>query len=108
MVIAQEGTYAYSWAVKNGYIKIEEGAEGEEEDLSDLTMDAVPEVEFDPEGARELLEEAGWNLNENGDPYDAEAGGTRYLKAGENLIPLKLKMIYPEENASLPISSVIE
>lgn len=80
-----------------------EGAEGEEEDLSDLTMDAVPEVEFDPEGARELLEEAGWNLNENGDPYDAEAGGTRYLKAGENLIPLKLKMIYPEENASLPI-----
>ena len=75
-------------------------AEDDESDWSDLKISRLAGYPLDIEGAGKLLDEAGWNLNEKGDAYSAEAGGVRYRKEGDQLVPLKLKLIYPEENGA--------
>lgn len=75
-------------------------AEGEEEDWADLTLDNIPVYELDPEEAGKILDEAGWNLNEKGNAYNATTGGVRCKQQGDTLVPLKLKLIYPEENGA--------
>jgi len=103
---------AYGMTVKGYYgigqwmfakITTETHDEDEEEAWVDLNMDGIPEFPFNPEGTAELLDAAGWTLNENGEPYDPAVGGIRYRKPGEELIPLKLKLIYPEGNGAGPM-----
>ena len=77
--------------------------EDEEEAWVDLNMDGIPEYPFQPEAAAELLNAAGWTLNENGEAYNAEEGGIRCRKPGDELVPLKLKLIYPEGNGAGPM-----
>ncbi len=74
--------------------------EEDESDWSDLTISRIAGYDLDVEGAGELLNAAGWNLDENGGAYSA---GVRYRKEGDELVPLKLKMIYPEENGTAPL-----
>jgi hypothetical protein len=74
--------------------------EGEEEEWADLTLDNIPEYDLDPEAAGEMLSASGWNLNEKGNTYNPSAGGVRCKKQGDELIPLNLKLIYPEESGA--------
>ena len=74
--------------------------EEDESDWSDLTISRIAGYDLDVEGAGELLNAAGWNLDENGGAYST---GVRYRKEGGELVPLKLKMIYPEENGTAPL-----
>ena len=103
---------AYGMTVKGYYgigqwmfakITTEVHDEEEEEAWVDLNMEGITEYPFNPEGTAELLDAAGWTLNENGEPYDATVGGIRYRKPGADLIPLKLKLIYPEGNGAGPM-----
>ena len=74
--------------------------EEDESDWSDLTISRITGYDLDVEGAGELLNAAGWNLDENGGTYSA---GIRYRKEGDALVPLELKLIYPEENGTGPL-----
>ena len=73
-------------------------AEDDESDWSDLQIDRLAGYELNPEKAAALLDAAGWNLNENGEKYTQR--GVRCKKIGDDLVPLRLKMIYPEENGA--------
>ena len=42
-----------------------------------------------------LLEKAGWNLNENGEPFDPERDAVRYKQTEDGLTGLDLKMVMP-------------
>lgn len=75
-------------------------AEDDESDWSDLRIDRLAGYPLDIEEASRLLDEAGWNLNENGEARNAGDGGIRYRKDGDGLLPLKLKLVYPEENGA--------
>lgn len=103
-------TGAYGMAV-NGYYGIGQWmfmmangtlhpAEGEEEEWADLTLENIPVYDLNPEEAGKILDEAGWNLNEKGNAYNASAGGVRCKQQGDTLVPLRLKLIYPEESGA--------
>lgn len=103
---------AYGMTVKGYYgigqwmfakITTETHDEEEEDPWVDLNMDGIPEFPFNPEGTAELLDSTGWTLNENGEAYNAAEGGVRYRKLGDELVPLKLKLIYPEGNGAGPM-----
>ena len=89
------GIGQWMFMMANGTLVPEEGAE---EEWADLTLDNIVEYSLDPEMAGSLLDVSGWNLNEAGEPYDSAAGGIRYKAEGGEMIPLKLKLIYPEGN----------
>ena len=78
----------------------EEGEQAEESDLSDISIDRLTGYPLDPAGAAKLLEEDGWNLNADGGAY---TDGVRYKALDGKLIPLKLKLIYPEGNGAGPM-----
>ena len=58
----------------------------------------VTSYPLSPAQAAELLEEAGWTLNEKGDPYDPENDNVRCKNVQGRLVTLKLKLIYPDNN----------
>ena len=91
------GIGQWMFRMANGTIVQEEG---DERDWSDLQISRIAGYALDVAGAKELLNGAGWNLDANGDAYNAEAGGLRYRKDGDALVPLKLKLIAPEENGA--------
>ena len=91
------GIGQWMFRMANGAILQEED---DESDWSDLQISRIEGYPLDIEEAGRLLDEAGWNLNETGGAYSAEAGGLRYRKEGDKLVPLKLKLIYPEENGT--------
>lgn len=91
------GIGQWMFRMANGAILQEED---DESDWSDLQISRIEGYPLDLEEAARLLDEAGWNLNETGGAYSAEAGGLRYRKEGDQLVPLKLKLIYPEENGA--------
>ena len=72
----------------------------EDETWEDITLDGLTKYELDPTGAAELLSQAGWNLNEDGGEY---TGGIRYKRVKNELVPLKLKLIYPNDNLAGPL-----
>lgn len=91
------GIGQWMFRMANGAILQEED---DESDWSDLKISRIEGYPLDVEEAGKLLDAAGWNLNEKGEAYNAAAGGTRYRKEGDQLVPLKLKMICPEENGA--------
>lgn len=48
--------------------------------------------------AKALLEEEGWNLNENGDRYEDGVDGVRYRREDGELVPLTIKWAISEES----------
>lgn len=94
------GIGQWMFRMANGAILQEED---DESDWSDLKISRIEGYPLNVEEAGKLLDEAGWNLNEKGDAYDAAAGGIRYRKEGDQLVPLKLKMVCPEENGAVPL-----
>ncbi len=73
---------------------------GENETWEDMNLDGLTEYPFDPENAAWLLDEAGWNLNAEGGVYTE---GIRYKMENGELVPLRLKLIYPNDNLAGPL-----
>ena len=61
-----------------------------------VTLDGLTKYETNVEEAVRLLEEAGWNLNETGEPFDSTKDQIRYKKTGDELTGLILTLVMPE------------
>ena len=61
-----------------------------------VTMDGLETYEFNTVRAGKLLDGAGWTLNKDGRAYDSSRDEVRCKKINGELIPLELKLVYPE------------
>ena len=81
--------------------KPEEGTEeagkyAEEAEAWDaLDLGLIPRYELDPERAAEILEAAGWNLNEQGEPFDPARDAVRCRETDGRRTALRLRAVYP-------------
>lgn len=78
----------------------EEESEGETTKRADpvwqgISLEGLTLYEYNVEEAIRLLEEAGWNLNEAGNPFDPKKDGIRYKQTGKELIGLNLTIAIP-------------
>lgn len=69
--------------------------------LETLSLDSLPPYTRDPAAAAALLDEAGWNLNESGEPWQA-GDGLRYRAAEGGPEPLTLHLVYPLNSLAGP------
>ena len=100
-----EGYYGigqWMFRMANGAILQEED---DESDWSDLKMERIKDkaIGLDVEVAGKLLYARGWRLNAAGKDYNSGNGGVRYKQEGDRLVPLKLKLVYPEQNGAAPL-----
>lgn len=98
------GQWMYQAAL--GTIDIRPEAEREDTEFdarNEFSLNGLNTWSLSVERAGDLFAEAGWDLNENGEPYDPAAGGVRYRRNGDALEPLKLKLIYAENNNAGPL-----
>ncbi len=65
-----------------------------------LNLDNLVHYDLDVEAAIALLEENGWTLNEQGDPYVLGQGHVRYTMLDGELTGLDFKMGYPYTNVT--------
>lgn len=70
-----------------------------------LSLDDIETYAQDPEKGIQLLNNAGWNLNENGEAFRPETDKVRYKKTEEGLVPLQLTLAYAKGSAA---DSVLE
>lgn len=95
------GIGQWMYLATNGTLTVEN--EGEEPVTDESGNPVRPGLDvtsypLNPAQAAALLEEAGWTLDEKGDPYDPERGGIRCKNVQGRLVTLKLKLIYPDNN----------
>ena len=57
-----------------------------------IPLDGLTLYEYNPDEAVRLLEESGWSLNEEGEPFDGNKDRVRYRKDGEELTGLTLTL----------------
>ena len=74
----------------------EEEKEKLQEAWDEVTLEDQEKYEFDTGRANAILDAAGWTLNRTGGTFDSSKDDVRCKKIGEELIPLELKLIYPE------------
>ena len=67
-----------------------------QKDWEEMTLEGLEAYEFSTDRANEILDAAGWTLNKAGEAYDRSRDDIRCKKIGEELVPLELKLIYPE------------
>ncbi len=93
------GIGQWMFRMANGAVQQEED---DEEDWSDLMIQRIHDknIGLDVELAGKLLYSRGWNLDAGGKDYNSGNGGVRYRKEEDQLVPLKLKLVYPEENGA--------
>ena len=72
--------------------------EAELERWSELSLNGMKVYMLDPEEAVRLLEEDGWTLNRQGDPFVPGTDDIRCKMINGQLQPLELTLIYPEGN----------
>ena len=65
-----------------------------------LTLDEIEKYDQDTAKAAELLDADGWNLNSEGNAFQAGTDTLRYKKTESGLEPLKLTLAYPEGSAA--------
>lgn len=70
--------------------------EASRNEWSTVTLDGLTKYETNIEEAVRLLEDAGWNLNEAGEPFDSTKDRVRYKKTGDELTGLTLTLAMPE------------
>lgn len=63
-----------------------------------VTLDGLTLYEYNPNEAARLLDAAGWNLNEDGEPFDGTKDRVRYRKEGEELTGLNLTLAMPDSD----------
>ncbi len=71
-----------------------------DETWEDFNLDGLTVYPLDVEAAKKLLDEAGWNLNEDAGPWTE---GLRYKNVDGILTPLRLRLAYPTENLAGPM-----
>ena len=82
--------------------------EADSREWGDITLDGLTLYETNVEEAARLLEEAGWNLNEEGQPYDSARDRVRYKRTGDGLTGLTLTLAMPEsKEARIAIESCL-
>ncbi len=64
----------------------------------ELTLDNLVDYEVDTEMANSLLDEEGWTLNREGNPYRKGIDAVRCKEIDGELVALDLSMMYPEGN----------
>lgn len=72
-------------------------AEGEDDALAawqSLSLNSIGLCARDPERAAALLDEAGWNLNGEGSPFDPAVDSLRWRQTESGLEPLELRLAY--------------
>ena len=74
----------------------EEEQEKIREEWKGITLEGLETYEFDPARAAKLLNEAGWTLNRAGEAYDSGRDDVRCREIDGELVPLELKLVYPE------------
>ena len=78
----------------------EDMTEEEKEELKkaweEVTLDELEKYEFSTERANEILDAAGWTLNKAGETYDSSKDEVRCKEINGELVPLELKLVYPE------------
>ena len=101
MYLVLNGTVAPGKEPEEG-ATAKEKAEYEEElkKWEELTLDDIEQYDVDAEKAAELLDAAGWNLNENGEAYTPGEDAIRYKETEEGLVPLQLTLAYAEGSAA--------
>ena len=94
------GIGQWMFLASNGTITVEnEGEElGEDEEPPTLSLNGLSTWSLSMERANELLDEAGWNLNEQGQPYDPETDNIRCRGNNGRLQKLHLKLICADNN----------
>ena len=65
------------------------------------SLDGLTKYELNTRVAARLLDKTGWNLNENGDPFDPERDVIRYRETAQGLTGLNLTMAAPESGTAL-------
>ena len=66
----------------------------------ELSLDGLTKYRLNVDEAIRLLEENGWTLNENGEPYDSERDAFRCKEIDGELVKLDLTCAYPVTNYS--------
>ena len=66
----------------------------------ELSLDTIEPYDRNAEKGAELLDSAGWNLNEKGEAFDPEQDHLRYKQTEEGLKPLQLTLAYAEGSAA--------
>lgn len=64
----------------------------------ELTMENIPVYDLNLQAAAKLLEEDGWNLNRQGEAFRPGQDDVRCASLEGQLVPLELKLVYPEGN----------
>ncbi len=64
-----------------------------------LSLDEIEPYNMDLDKAAELLDGAGWNLNEKGEAFVPGTDKVRYKQTEEGLVPLKLTLAYGDGSA---------
>ena len=64
-----------------------------------LSLDEIEPYNMDLDKAAELLDGAGWNLNEKGEAFVPGTDKVRYKQTEESLVPLKLSLAYGDGSA---------
>ena len=70
--------------------------EKERQAWESVTLDGVEAYRFDTARAAEILNKAGWKLNREGKAYDRAKDDVRCREIDGELVPLELKLVYPE------------
>ena len=65
-----------------------------------LTLDEIEKYDLDEAKGAELLDKAGWNLNEKGEAFNAEEDKLRYKQTDNGLVPLQLTLAYGQGSAA--------
>lgn len=74
-----------------------ESGEGSQADWSTVNLNGLTRYPFDPEAAAQRLDSAGWNLNANGEAYDASRDAYRCKRIGDGLVSLDLCVGCPDD-----------
>ncbi len=97
-VKADYGIGQWMFMVSIGTLKPDNITDEEQAELIEA-MNNVTEYTLNTAEAASLLDAAGWNLNEQGDPY-SNGDPIRCKNVEGRLVQLKLKLIYPSENGT--------
>ncbi len=103
MYLLLNGTVSPVDELEEGATAQEQAAyEAELEKWEELSLDVIEPYDTDAEKGAELLNAAGWNLNENGEAFRPGEDKLRYKQTEEGLVPLRLTMAYANGSTAGP------
>ena len=98
VVTRPEGEVDLTTLYKYRYVKTQKEYDEAIEAWDSLSLDALTVYAVDLAKANQLLDNAGWTLNRNGEAYKAGTDDVRCKEIDGQLVALDLSMMYPEGN----------